>query len=72
MNWNFALILFVLLVVTGLIYGLDYFWLRRLRAARVEAALASARPSWVGLSQEYAMAQEAALRATHGKINWLV
>jgi len=72
MNWNFALILFVLLVVTGVIYGLDYFWLRRLRAARVEAALASARPSWAGLSQEDAMVQEAALRASNGKINWLV
>ena len=72
MNWNFALILFVLLVVTGIIYGLDYFWLRRVRATRVEAALSLARPSWTGLSAEEARAQEAALRATHGKINWLV
>ena len=72
MNWNFALILFILLVFTGVIYGLDYFWLRRARAARVEQALANARPTWAGFSTEEAQGYETELRATQGRTNWLV
>jgi signal peptidase I len=41
MSWNFALILFVLLVITGLVWILDLAWLRKSRAARVQAAVAA-------------------------------
>ncbi|WP_151446261.1 signal peptidase I [Lacisediminimonas profundi] len=37
---NFALILFLLTVVTGIIWFLDVFWLARQRRARADAALA--------------------------------
>ncbi len=49
MSWNFALILFVLMLVTGVVYALDKFSLRPARQRRVEQALALARPSWVSL-----------------------
>ncbi|MDO9219146.1 MAG: signal peptidase I, partial [Lacisediminimonas sp.] len=37
---NFALILFVLTVVTGIVWFLDVFWLARQRRARADAVLA--------------------------------
>jgi len=40
MSWNFSLILFVLLVVTGVVWMLDFFLLRRARHARIVAAQA--------------------------------
>ena len=40
MSWNFALILFVLLVLTGIIWVLDLAVLRRGREARAQAAMA--------------------------------
>ena len=43
MSWNFALILFVLLVVTGIVWSLDRFSLRHKRAARVMQAIELAR-----------------------------
>ena len=49
MSWNFALILFVLLIVTGIVWSLDRFSLRHKRATRVMQALELARPSWAGL-----------------------
>ncbi|WP_019936244.1 signal peptidase I [Bordetella sp. FB-8] len=41
MSWNFALILFVLLVMTGIVWVLDLAWLRRGRATRAQAAVAA-------------------------------
>ena len=41
MSWNFALILFLLLVITGIVWGLDLAWLRRARLARANAAVAA-------------------------------
>ncbi|HEY0294523.1 MAG TPA: signal peptidase I [Bordetella sp.] len=41
MSWNFALILFLLLVITGVIWGLDLAWLRKGRMARSQAAVAA-------------------------------
>ncbi len=32
MSWNFALILFVLMVVTGVVWVIDRFWLQKARA----------------------------------------
>jgi len=40
MSWNFALILFVLLVLTGIIWGLDLAVLRRGRERRAQEAMA--------------------------------
>lgn len=40
MSWNFALILFVLLVITGIVWFIDVLWLRPARRRRVEAAAA--------------------------------
>ncbi|MFQ6746178.1 signal peptidase I, partial [Bordetella pertussis] len=40
MSWNFALILFVLLVITGVIWGLDLALFRKRRERRAQAAAA--------------------------------
>jgi signal peptidase I len=72
MNWNFALILFVLLVITGVVYGLDFFWLRRARATRVAQALALAQPSWVGLPAEEVASRTEQIRLDLGRMNWFV
>ena len=40
MSWNFALVLFILLIVTGIVWTYDFFVARRARAARVQAAAA--------------------------------
>ena len=36
MSWNFALVLFILLIVTGIVWTYDFFVARRARAARVQ------------------------------------
>jgi signal peptidase I len=41
MNWNFSLILFIALLVTGFVWVLDRFWLRQKRPADAK------RPWWV-------------------------
>jgi signal peptidase I len=51
MSWDFALILFVLLVVTGIVWSLDLFWLRGRRRAGAVAAMAAAGGSVGGLGQ---------------------
>ncbi|HEY9278870.1 MAG TPA: signal peptidase I [Eoetvoesiella sp.] len=40
MSWDFALILFVLLVVTGVVWCLDFFYLRGKRRRKAQAAMA--------------------------------
>ena len=52
MSWNFALILFVLLVLTGIIWVLDLAVLRRGREARAQAAMAQYDAALVGDAQE--------------------
>lgn len=62
MSWDFALILFVLLVVTGLIWCLDVFYLRgRRRAAAQLAAEAASQEALAGpqASQAARLRQEA-------------
>ena len=61
MSWDFALILFVLLVVTGVVWVLDFFWLRRSRRRRAAAEMAvfDAAPTGVG-SFEAARLRQAA------------
>ena len=55
MSWDFALILFVLLVITGLVWCLDFFVLRARRRAAAQAAVANSDYALVGVD-----AQEAA------------
>jgi signal peptidase I len=54
MSWDFALILFLLLIVTGIVWGLDFFILRTRRRASGVAAMAAAGSSVAGLSPEQA------------------
>src|SRR5690606_33105408 len=49
MSWDFALILFVLLVVTGIVWCLDFFYLRTRRRAKGVAAMAAVAPATEGL-----------------------
>lgn len=45
MNWDFSLILFTLLVLTGVIWAFDFFHLRGRRRAQAVAAMAALAPS---------------------------
>lgn len=54
MSWDFALILFVLLVITGIVWALDFFVLRAKRRAHAVAAMAAADASLVGLNPDMA------------------
>src|SRR5690606_27455775 len=54
MSWDFALILFVLLVITGIVWALDVFVWRSRRRAHGVAAMAAAGASVAGLSPEQA------------------
>ncbi len=50
MSWDFALILFTLLVITGIIWSLDFFYLRSRRRAAGVSAMAKVEHSVTGLS----------------------
>lgn len=51
MSWDFALILFLLLILTGIVWVLDFFLLRARRRSQAVAAMAAIEPSVVGLGQ---------------------
>ncbi|MCC6506457.1 MAG: signal peptidase I [Aquimonas sp.] len=72
MSWNFALILFVLMLVTGVIWVADRFRFKPARDARVAEALARARPSWAGMSSADVAVREEELRAEAGKVPWWI
>lgn len=72
MSWNFALILFVLLVVTGIVWSLDRFSLRHKRAARVMQAIELARPSWASLPDHEKLVRQEQIQAELGKMPWWV
>ncbi len=72
MSWNFALILFVLLVVTGAVWSLDRFSLRHKRAARVMQAIELARPSWASLPDHEKLVRQEQIQAELGKMPWWV
>lgn len=61
MSWDFALILFVLLVVTGAVWALDFFFLRSRRLLRAQAQMAvfDANPTGVGSLEAARLRQEA-------------
>ena len=68
MSWDFALLLFVALVVTGLVWLLDRFRLRARRRARAQVAAQACRNNSAGLDAqaleaECTQAYEKALRA---------
>ncbi len=72
MSWNFALILFVLLVLTGVVWSLDRFSLRHKRAARVMQAIELARPSWASLPDHEKLVRQEQIQAELGKMPWWV
>lgn len=49
MSWDFALILFLLLLLTGAIWALDFFYLRKRRRANAVAAMAATGPAVRGM-----------------------
>jgi len=51
MSWDFALILFILLVVTGVVWCLDVFWLKNQRRTMAVAAMGAIEPSIAGLDK---------------------
>ncbi|HWK72137.1 MAG TPA: signal peptidase I [Burkholderiaceae bacterium] len=55
MSWDFALILFLLLVLTGVVWCLDFFYLRARRRANGVAAMAAAEPAVAGLTAAEAL-----------------
>jgi signal peptidase I len=72
MSWDFALILFVLLVVTGAVWTVDLLFLRSGRKRRAEATMAvfDANPTGVG-SFEAARLRQQAYDEAH-KVPWWV
>ena len=72
MSWNFALILFVLLVVTGVIWLADRLWLRQRRRERVAVALAQAERDSAGLSAEEVTQRKYAAQQQAGRPSWVV
>jgi len=51
MSWDFALILFILLVVTGFVWCLDVVWLKNQRRTGAVAAMGAIEPSVAGLDK---------------------
>jgi len=72
MSWNFALILFVLLVVTGVVWVLDTLRLRPARQRRVAQALASLEPGLQGADAAEAERRREEARAAAGRVPWWV
>ncbi len=51
MSWDFALILFILMVVTGAVWCLDIIWLKNQRRTSAVAAMGAIEPSIAGLDK---------------------
>src|SRR5690606_36777975 len=72
MSWDFALILFVLQVVTGAVWALDFFYLRsrRLLRAQAQVAIFDANPTGVG-TVEAAKLRQGAYDEAH-RVPWSI
>ncbi len=72
MSWDFALILFILLVITGIVWAVDFFYLRsrRQRRAAAEMAVFDSNPQGVGTLEAAQRRQEAYDRAH--RVPWWV
>jgi len=55
MSWDFALILFLLMVLTGVVWCLDFFYLRARRRTQGVAAMAALEPAVAGMGQADAL-----------------
>lgn len=51
MSWDFALILFILLVVTGAVWCMDVLWLKNQRRTAAVAAMGAIEPAIAGLDK---------------------
>lgn len=71
MRWDFSLILFILLVITGVIWFWDRFSLAAARRERAEQA-AEAVPMLPGLTSEQQQEVKQEARAKAGKMAWWV
>ncbi|MFA5663506.1 signal peptidase I [Castellaniella sp.] len=72
MNWDFALLLFVALVVTGLVWLLDRLVLRGRRQQRAEAAAQACRNNAAGLDEATLEAECRQVRERAVKAPWWV
>lgn len=71
MRWDFSLILFILLVITGIVWFWDRYSLAAKRRQRAEAAAANV-PYVPGLSTEQQQQLKEEARAKAGKMPWWV
>lgn len=71
MSWNFALILFVLLVVTGIVWTLDITVLRRKRAVSGRTAADAVDVSYVADPQEATRMRQSALESA-SRVPWWI
>jgi signal peptidase I len=71
MSWNFALILFVLLVVTGVVWILDIVVLRKARRRKGEAVAAGFDPAVIGDPQEAERLRREAVESA-SRVPWWV
>lgn len=72
MSWNFALVLFVLLVLTGIIWVYEFFVGRRVRTQRMHRAAAEfdANPSLVGRDGDDVAREREQVVARAGRMSW--
>jgi len=72
MSWNFALVLFVLLVLTGIIWVYDFFVGRRVRTQRMQAAAAEfdTNQSMVGRDSADVAREREQVVGRAGRMSW--
>lgn len=72
MSWNFALVLFVLLVLTGIIWVYDFFVGRRVRTQRMQAAATAfdTNQSMIGRDSTDVAREREQVVARAGRMSW--
>lgn len=71
MSWNFALILFVLLVITGVIWGLDLALFRKRRERRAQAAAAQVDAAGITDAEQAGRERREAIDAARRAPGWI-